>query len=175
MAKNTAGTKYSVQEVVNKVFDDGTMELVTNSLDGFNVVKAEPTAFAGGTTNARGDSGGTSDPKTIFTVTGDVLMGVFGVCTTSVVTGGGYISVGPTGNASLMLGSLVASLITQNTVYADTTPAVGKPIDTVNFYIVGNGVDIVEDTITADVTAGNIYYVALWKPLTPGSTVVSAV
>ena len=42
------------------------------ALDSFNSCKVSPGPFIGGTANARGDHDGTSDPTTLFTVTGDV-------------------------------------------------------------------------------------------------------
>lgn len=145
------------------------------SLDSLDVVVATPTAFAGGTTNARGDDGGTSDPLTIFTVTGDVMIGVFGVCTTDLASaGGGNLSLGITGNATLFNAVTTATAIDQNEVWIDTTPAIGEAVDSLSFYIVGNGVDVVETVGTADITAGQIYYVALWRPLSPDSSVVAA-
>jgi len=148
----------------------------TNSpLDNFYMVKASPAAFAGGTTNARGDVDGTSDPKTLFTVTGDVLLGVYGVCTVDLVSaGGGSVSVGLTGNTALLIPSTTATTIDANELWMDATPAIGKVIDSLTYYVVGNGVDVVEDSITADITAGQIYYICLWRPLSVGSTVVAA-
>lgn len=148
--------------------------LIGAGLDNFYVTKVAPTAFDGATTDARGDEGGTSDPFTLFTVTGDVLVGVFGVCTTD-LTGAGNISVGITGNLTLFMAAIAATSIDQNEVWMDATPAIGKSIDALSYFVVGNGVDIVEDITTDTVTAGNIYYVALWKPLTPGSSLVAAV
>lgn len=144
------------------------------SLDDFFSVKATPSAFAGGTTNARGDDSGTGNPVTLFTVTGDVLVGVFGVCTTPLVSGGGgAVSVGVTDNDQLFIADTTATAIDANEIFLDTSPAIGKSIDSLSYYIVGNGEDIVEATETADITAGQIYYVALWRPLTAGSSVVA--
>lgn len=138
------------------------------------LVKCSPTAFDGGTANARGDSGGTSDPLTLFTVTGDVLAAVYAVCTVD-LAGTGSVSVGPAGNAALMLPATLGTDLDANEVWMDATPAIGKTIDGLTFYVLGNGVDIVEDVTTADITAGNIYYICLWKALSAGSTVVSAI
>lgn len=147
-----------------------------NTLDSFNIAVATPTAFAGGTTNARGDDGGTSDPLTLFQVTGDVLVGIYGVCTVDLASaGGGTVSVGVTGNTAVLIPLTTGTDIDQNEVWVDTTPSVGSiPIDEITFYVIANGLDIIETIGTADVTAGNIYYVCLWRPLTPGSKVVSS-
>ena len=155
-----------------KAIPRGENRVPLPSIDDFFSVKAEPSAFAGGTANSRGDEGGTSDPLTLFTATGDVLVGVFGVCTTDLASaGGGTVSVGVTDNVTLFIGATTATEIDENEVFLDTAPAIGEPIDGLNYYIVGNGEDIVEATGTADVTAGQIYYIALWRPLSPGSTV----
>lgn len=164
---------YASGDVVVQQFNS-VGALMNAGIDNFYVTKCAPTAFDGATTNARGDEGGTNDPFTLFTVTGDVLMAVYGVCTTD-LTGSGLVSVGPTGNTTLMMAALLATSIDQHEVWMDATPAIGKTIDGLTFYVIGNGVDIVEDITTDTVTAGNIYYIALWKPLSPGSSVVSAV
>ena len=153
---------------------NGNIPTIGMGLDEFNIVKCAPTAFAGGTSNARGDEAGTSDPLTLFTVTGDVLMAVYGVCTVN-LEGTGEVSVGPIGNAALMLPAVEAVDIDAGEVWMDATPAIGKTIDSLSYYVVGNGVDIAESVITADITAGNIYYVCLWKALSAGSSVVSAI
>lgn len=144
------------------------------TLDSFNAEKCTPSAFAGGTANARGDDGGTGDPASIFTIVGDVEIGVFGVCTVDLVSGGGgTVALGLTDNSTLFMPATTATAIDVNEIWMDATPAIGKTLDSLSFYIVGNGEDVVETIGTADVTAGNIYYVALWRPLSPGSSVVA--
>lgn len=144
------------------------------SLEDFFIEKVAPTAFVGGTTNARGDDGGTNDPFTLFNVVGDVLVGVVGICTVD-LTGSGTVAVGVTGNAGLFMAALAGTSIDANEVWLDGTPAIGKALDSLSFYIVGNGVDIIETIATDNITAGNIYYLAFWRPLTAGSYVKRAV
>lgn len=143
------------------------------SLDTFNCIKASPTAFAGGTTGARGDDGGANDPLTLFTVTGDVEVGIFGVCTTDLVSaGGGTLEVGVTGNTAALIPQTTATTIDANEIWLDASPSVGVDVtDSLSFFFVVNGLDIIETIGTADITAGQIYYVCLWRPLTSGSTV----
>lgn len=148
------------------------------TLDSFNVSKCAPTAFAGGTTNARGDNDGTSDPFTLFTVTGDVLVRIFGVCTVDLVSGGGgTLEVGVTGNTAGLIAQTTATDIDASDLWSDSTPTVR--VDTLASvlgpYIVANGADIIETVGTADITAGNVYYICLWRPLSPDGNVVSAV
>ncbi len=147
------------------------------SVDAFQVVKSKPGAFIGGTSNARGDHDGTSDPTTLFTVTGDVLVRVFGVCTVS-VAGAGTIEVGVAGNTAGLIAQVVnAEDIDANDVWIDNSVAEVGIAALTNIpaaSVVVNGLDIIETIGTANLTAGEIYYVCMWRPLTPGSSVVAA-
>lgn len=145
------------------------------ALDSYNVAKCVPTAFAGGTTNARGDDGGTNDPYTLFNVTGDVLVRMYGVCTVDLVSaGGGTVSVGVTGNTAGLIALETATDIDANGIYLSATQVAGTvALATVpGPFLIVNGLDINEYIGTADITAGNIYYVCLWRPLTAGAKVV---
>ena len=150
-------------------------QLVNAGLDNFYVTKCVPGVFNGGVENARGDDGGTKDGQVLFTVTGDVLLAIYGVCTTLLEGDTSQVSVGLTGNTALLLPVTTATEIDANEIFMDATPAIGKPIDSLNFYVVGNGVDVIETIATANITAGDMYYVCLWKSLTLGSGVVSAI
>lgn len=144
------------------------------TLDSFNVAVSKPSAFAGGTTNARGDKDGTNASKTIFTVTGDVLVRIFGVCTVDLVGNSATLEVGVSGNTAALIAQETATDIDAGGIYLSATQVAGAvALSTLpGPFIVTNGLDILEKTTTADITAGQIYYVCLWRPLTPGSTVV---
>lgn len=137
------------------------------TLDSFNVQKASPSAFAGGTTDARGDDGGANDPLTLFTVTGDVLVRMIGVCTTDLASaGGGTLSVGVTGNTALLLALTTATAIDENELWNDASPAIGDTLANVTGpFVLTNGSDIIETVGTADITSGQIYYICLWRKL----------
>lgn len=147
-----------------------------DNIDTFGVVRSAPSAFTGGTANTRGDDGGTSDPLNIFTVTGDVLVRVFGVCTTDLAGATATVSVGVTGNLAGIIPATTATDIDANDLFIKTAPAVG--VDTLanvpGPFVVVNGLDIVEAVATADVTSGQIYYICLWRPLSRDGNVVSA-
>jgi len=147
------------------------------SLDAYNVVVKEPGAFIGGTANARGDHDGTSDPTTIFTVTGDVIVRCYAVCITDIV-GAGSIELGVVGDTDSLIAQIVdATDLSAGEFWVDATPTDLKVIDVSDIpvaKVINNGADIIETIGTANLTAGEIYYVCLWRPLTAKSSVIAA-
>lgn len=144
---------------------------------GFHIAVVKPKAFTGSSANTRGDTAGTANPFTLFTVTGDVLVRIFGVCTVN-IAGAGSIEVGVAGNTAGLIAQVVdAENIDANDIYNDAAPAVG--VDTLanvlGPYVIVNGLDIIETVGTTDITAGNIYYVCLWRPLSDDGFVQAAV
>lgn len=147
------------------------------TLDSFNVEKCAPTAFAGGTTDARGDDGGANDPFTLFTVTGDVLVRIFGVCTVDLAGATATLEVGVTGNTAALIAQTTATDIDVGDIWNDNAPALGTDVlaNLTGPHIIVNGLDIIETVGTANITSGNVYYVCLWRPLSRDGKVVSAV
>lgn len=147
------------------------------ALDSFNVVKCTPSAFDGGTANARGNNGGTSDPFTLFNVTGDVLVRIYGVCTTDLAGATATLEVGVTGNTAALIAQTTATDIDQNDLWNDGTPTVGTDTlaNITGPHLIVNGLNIIETVGTADITAGNVYYICLWRPLSHDGSVVAAV
>ncbi len=149
-------------------------EVIRSSLDTFNITKCAPAAFTGGTDNTRGDDGGTKDPLTLFKVTGDVLVRIFGVCTVDLVSaGGGTLEVGVANNTAALIAQTVGTAIDAGELWSDSTPTLG--VDTLASvlgpYLVVNSNNIIETIGTADITAGNIYYICLWRPVSPDGNV----
>ena len=142
-----------------------------SSLDSYNVAICRPPAFAGATANDRGDSGGTGTPYTLFTVTGDVIVRFWGVCSTDLAGATATIEVGVTGNTATLLPLTTATDIDASDIWADTTPTLGATLlaDVLGPYLIANGNDIIETVKTADITSGNVYYIALWRPVSIGS------
>ena len=147
------------------------------ALDSFNVAVCKPGPFLGGTANERGNNGGTKDPLTIFTVTGDVLLKIFGVCTTLLGGATATVEVGLTGNTAGLIAQTVATDIDASEIWNDTTPGVGTDTyaNVTGPHIVVNGSDILETIGTTDITSGDMYYVCLWRPLSVDGNVVSAI
>ena len=146
-----------------------------HNLDSFLVEYSRPGAFVGTPANSRGDHDGTQDPTTIFTVTGDVLVRVFAVVTVTIV-GAGTIEVGLTGNTAELLAQVAnTSTMAANEIYLDATvdDVRGAAFaDVKASTLVVNGSNIIETLGTANLTAGDLYYVALWRPFSDDGKVV---
>ena len=159
----------------NTILQDDNARPFEN-IDSFAVVVSTPPAFTGATANTRGDFAGTLNPDTMFTVTGDVLVRIYGVCTTLLASAGaGTVSLGVTGNTAALIALTTATDIDANEIWNDTTPVVGVELlsNVLGPYAVVNGLDIIETVGTADIETGNIYYVCLWRPLSRDGSVVS--
>lgn len=145
------------------------------AMDSFNVVKASPGAFIGGTADARGDYDGTSNPTTLFTVTGDVVVRVIGVCTTNLAGATATLEVGTTKSTASIIAQTTGTDIDANELWHDASPDTNVEAATVAAakFVVG-GADIIETIGTANLTAGEIYYICLWRPISPDGNVVAA-
>lgn len=159
------------------VIHDEAGAVVGASLDSFQVVKSSPAAFTGGTGNTRGDKDGSNASLKIFDVVGDVLVRVFGVCTTTLV-GAGTLEVGVTGNTAGLIPQVAdATTIAANDVWIDATVGevgIAALASIPAASVIVNGLDIYEKSAVADITAGQMYYICMWRPLTPGSSVKAA-
>lgn len=145
------------------------------SLDSFNVAIVKPPAFSAAA-NTRGNDGGTSDPYTLFTITGDVLVRIWGVCTTLLAGATATVEVGVTGNTAVLIAQTIATDIDANEIWNDATPAIGDTLANITGpFVIPNGLDIIETIGTTDITSGNIYYVCLWRPLSDNGLVVPTV
>ena len=150
---------------------------MVNILDGYNVTVCAPTPFTGAT-NGRGDKDTIGDEFPLFYTRGEVKVIVYGVCTTTLV-GAGAISVGVAGNTALILPSIAdATTIAANDVWVDASVAevrgfVATSLPAATYLT--NSSTILEAVVTTDVTAGNIYYVCLWIPITPDAYVKASV
>lgn len=142
-----------------------------NKYNGWKQVEKTIT-FDGGTTNAIGDHDGTGDPFTIFTVTGTVVVKVVGICTTDLV-GAGTLEVGVVGGTATILAQVAdTTSIDAGEIWHDATvDAFVEASSVMTEKIVANGKDIVGTVGTANITAGVIKFICLWKPLSSDGNV----
>ncbi|MBZ0294504.1 MAG: hypothetical protein K8L99_18210 [Anaerolineae bacterium] len=136
-------------------------------------IASKAVTYDGGTTNAQGDYDGTGNPTTLFTVTGDVMVIVFGKCTTLLAGASATVEVGVASNTAGIIAQSTATDIDAGEVWRDATPAVG--VESLNdpMVIIG-GADIIETIATANVTSGAITYYCLWIPLSSDGAVAAA-
>lgn len=144
--------------------------------DSWSVEKSVPKAFAGGTPGERGEEAGAADPLTLYTVTGDVLVRIWGVCTAALAGATGTVSVGVNGNVAVLIALTTGTDIDANEIWLGAAPsAVGVDAlgDVPAAQIIANSLDIKENIATADITSGQIYYICLWRPLSSDGKVVA--
>jgi len=137
-----------------------------------SLVEQKAMTLAGGTANDPGDFDGTGNPATLFTVTGDVVVSVFGICNVDLVGAGATIEVGVTSGTALLIAQTTATDIDVNEAWISATPALAGNVPSSN--IIGNGQDIIQTVGTANITAGSITYYCYWQPLESSASVVAA-
>ena len=143
---------------------------------GWETAYARPGAFTG-SANARGDHDGTQDPTTLFTVTGDVLVRIFGVCTVALAGASATIEVGVTGNTAGLLALTTGTDIDANDIWFAAAPAdigVTALSDVATPILIVNSLNIIETLKTANLTGGDIYYVCIWRRLSGDGNVVGS-
>lgn len=128
--------------------------------------------FAGGTANDPGDYDGSGNPATLFTVTGDVLVRIFGVCSVNLVGAGATVEIGIAGNTAALIAQTVGENIDAGEIWVDNGPATVETVP--SSLILAGGTDIIQTVATADVTAGVITYYCFFRPLSSGADVVAA-
>ena len=115
--------------------------------------------------------GNASEIITLFTVTGDVLVHVFGVCSET-LTGATTLEVGVTGATAALIAQTTATDIDSGHVWIDATPDETQALPSA--FILTNGSDIIETIGGADVSNGTINHYCLWRPLSSTGNVVAA-
>jgi len=115
--------------------------------------------------------------KNLLTVTGDVLLRMFGVCTSAVVTFGnvGTRSVGLAANWAYILPVIVGDLLVAREIWHDATPdSEIENLSAVRSLIVTDGNDVTLDLLVAAFTSGTIRFYYTWMPLSLDGNVVPA-
>lgn len=120
--------------------------------------KVESTwTFVTGTTGATGS-------HTLFTVTGNVLATVFGICDTN-LTGAATIEVGTANNTASLLAQIAdATNLDDGENWVDATPE--TEVSAIpGIKIINDGADITLTIGSTAVTAGVVDFYCLWRPL----------
>ena len=116
---------------------------------------------------------GATGAHTLFTVTGNVLVNVFGICDTN-LAGAATIEVGVAGNTAGLIAQMAdATDLDNGDNWVDATPEVGVSVLPSTF-IVNDGADIILTIGATAVTSGVIDFYCLWRPLSSDGDVTSA-
>ncbi len=127
--------------------------------------------FAGGTTNAIGDLTGTQNPHTLYTVTGTVVMTVFGICETNLAGATSTVEVGTALLTPGLIAQTIGTDVDINEIWHDATP--DSSVEAISILapkIVSQ--DVILTVGTADMTAGVIGFICLWAPVSDDGNVV---
>ena len=168
------GTPYSEER--EKALKDSIIADITsaettlkNATNEGNLLESTWT-FAAATTGAIGQ-------HTLFTVTGNVLVQVFGICDTDLDSvGAATISLGTAGNVAKITPVTTATAIDDGEIWLSTLPT----IEVLGLYqgngggfpmVVNDGADITMNILVETITAGAIDFYCLWRPLSSGATV----
>ena len=125
------------------------------------------------------DDTGAQAAYTIFTVTGDVLMSLFGLCQVTCGSGGvAKIEAGIAGNTAALIAQATATELIQYEIWEDATPTVANPglIDLfggARQFVVAAGADVILTVSAADLTAGDVDFHAFYMPLSLDGAVVA--
>ena len=162
--------------ITETFYRDGNRVPITNE----GIITKKSITFAGGTTNAWGDDGGTRDGGVLFTVTGLVKAQVVGVCTVDLV-GGATVEVGITGATAIFCSQITDTTLDVGELYVgDTTPAsyfiIGEEqaaADNFPIYLL-NGNDIILTTTTTNTTTGAVDFYCIWTPISTDGNVTAS-
>jgi hypothetical protein len=107
---------------------------------------------------------GATGAVTLFTVTGVVMVRVFGVCGLT-LEGAATLEVGISGATAVILAQLAnATVLATDEIYTDATPTT-KVEAMPSALIIGNGQDIIQTIGSTALTAGQLTYYCLWNPI----------
>ncbi len=111
----------------------------------------------------------------VFTVTGDVIIRIIPVITTSLTSAAAAnIQLGVVGNTDAMIVDSVATVLDARGVWVDQTPDNEiEPFDRVRSYIITNGNDVIL-TLDAQIDTGVIVFYCGWSGLSSNGKVVNA-
>lgn len=168
------GSCRCINNYLSNATDGNAVQVPTTGIAVWRVVKKADDVFDGATTNAHGEFDGTDSAHTLFTVTGDVEVRVVGIVNTTLTGASGTVEVGVVGNTAQFIALDTATEMLDGDVFTDAGDEVGADVWPEESHIINDGLDIIETTATADVTAGQIDYYCLWRALEDGASVVAA-
>ena len=125
------------------------------------------------------DDTGAAAAYTIFTVTGDVLLNIFGLCQVTCGSGGvAKIELGIAGNTAALIAQATATELVQYEAWIDATPTLANPAASDVFggnrqFVVAAGSDVIFTISAVDLNAGDVDFHAFYMPLSLDGAVVA--
>ncbi len=111
----------------------------------------------------------------LFTVTGTVLMKLFGICTTNMAGATATIEVGVAANTAGLIAQSTATDLIAGEVWLDATPTTKiEAYSNATQFIVGNSPTVILTVATANLTAGVIEFYCIYQPISASAQVVAA-
>lgn len=119
--------------------------------------------FAEATTGAVG-------AHTLFTVTDNCIVSVFGICDTN-LAGAATIEVGTANNTAALIAQVAdATNLDDGEIWVDATPA--AEVEAVpSSFVLNDGADIILTIGSTAVTAGVVDFYCIWRPLNSSSNI----
>jgi len=117
-------------------------------------------------------STGSIAAHTVFTVTGNVLVSVFGVVNITLTSAGvPTVEMGVTGNTAVLIAQTTAKNLADGDVWVDATDTRVGAGAVPATQVINDGNDIIMTVATATVTAGEIDLYILWRPLSTNGNI----
>jgi hypothetical protein len=133
-------------------------------ITGLGLIASKTITYAAGTTGATGAS-------TLFTVTGQVALRVFALCSVDLTSGGvATLEVGIAGNTAALIAQTTATGIDAGEWWIDNGPATIEALPS-QFLVSGN---VIQTVGTTTITGGTLKYFCAWNPVSPDGNVVAA-
>lgn len=164
-------------QIAESFYLDANHKPITN----LGLITKKTITFAGGTTNAWGDDGGTLDGGAIFTVTGLVKCQILGEVTTN-LAGGATLEAGITGDTAIFLPQETDTDLDAGNIWLNDATAAAYYIigeeqaaaDNLPVYLL-NGQDIIL-TVSggANTTSGVIDFYCIWNPISSDGSVADS-
>ncbi len=109
---------------------------------------------------------------TLFTVTGNVILTVFGVVDTTINSAGApTVEVGVTGNTAALIAQTTAKNLADGDIWVDATDTRVGVGAVPSMQVLNDGNDVILTVATATLTAGVVDFYCLWRPLSSDANV----
>lgn len=116
-------------------------------------------------------STGAVGTTTLFTVTGDVVVRVFAVCTADLTGATATVEMGIAGNTAAVAAQTTGTTIDTGEIWYGTSP---PTVGVLPARLVLSGTNIILTIATAAVDTGALTFYAIWSPISSTGNVVAA-